>query len=120
MLPSGSTGRIAPRNWWVYAFDAGALRSPLSQILCIALSYRYMRTRARRICASVGLLLAGLNSDAHAQQATPDDLVKDARNPLADLVSVQVQPNFNFGVGEARDTEYVFDFQPVVPIPLPA
>jgi hypothetical protein len=79
-----------------------------------------LRVAKRRGVASAVLLLA-LRSSALAQQpAGPSELVKNARNPLADQASAQVQPNFNFGVGEARDLEYVFDLQPVVPVALPA
>ena len=78
-----------------------------------------LRVPKRPVLARAALLLV-LDSNALAQQQPPSDLVKDARNPLADQVSAQVQPNFNFGVGEARDTEYVLDLQPVVPIHLPA
>jgi hypothetical protein len=61
-------------------------------------------------------LLATLYSNVGVQQTQPYNLVKQARNPLVDLVSLQVQPNFNFGVGQNRDTEYVFNIQPVIPI----
>ena len=80
-----------------------------------------MRSRAKRILPSAVLLFAFLHSSVQAQQAgsSGGDLVQKARNPLADLVSVQVQPNFNFGVGQNRDTEYVVNLQPNVPIHLP-
>ena len=82
---------------------------------------RITRARAKTILASVGLLVAVvLHARVQAQQAEPSDLLKKARNPLADLVSVQVQSNFNFDVGPNRDTQYVFNLQPVVPIHLPA
>ena len=72
------------------------------------------------ILSGVGLLVAVLHARVHAQPAEPSDLLKKARNPLADLVSVQVQPNFNFGAAPNKDTGYVFNLQPVVPIHLPA
>ena len=80
-----------------------------------------MRPRAKRTLTSAGLLFAFLHSSVQAQQAGSNggDLVQKARNPLADLVSVQVQPNFNFGVGQSRDTEYVVNLQPNIPIHLP-
>ena len=74
--------------------------------------------RAKEIIATVGLLLATLFSNVGAQQTQAYNLVKEARNPLAELISLQVQPNFNFGVGQNRDTEYVFNIQPVIPIHL--
>ena len=73
-----------------------------------------------RLFASAALLLAVLHSSAPAQEAPrPVDLVQKVRNPLANQVSIQFQPNFNFGVGPNRDTEYVFNIQPNIPIALP-
>ncbi len=47
-----------------------------------------MRARAREIFLSAGLLLAALHSNVHAQQTVHGDLVKKARNPLADVLSM--------------------------------
>jgi hypothetical protein len=38
------------------------------------------------------------------------------QNPVADLISVQFQNNFNFGVGENNGTLYLLNFQPVIPL----
>jgi hypothetical protein len=73
-----------------------------------------------RLLLSVGLLLTVLQSSALGQEAPgPVSLVQKIKNPLADQVSIQLQPNFNFGVGPDRDTEYVFNLQPNIPINLP-
>ena len=74
-----------------------------------------------RLLASVGLLVAVLQGNAHAQQTEPGqtNLLQKALNPLADLVSVQVQSNFNFNIEPGRQTEYVFNLQANVPIHLP-
>jgi hypothetical protein len=50
------------------------------------------------------------------EQPDANQFVKDARNPLADQISVQAQPNFNFGAAPDRDTQYVFNIQSTVPI----
>ena len=49
------------------------------------------------------------------------DLQKKAQNPVADLISVPIQTNFNFGYGakdapESSSTQIVTNVQPVVPI----
>lgn len=78
------------------------------------------RARARAILLlAVPLLLVLYSSGSAEEQAGASQLVKNARNPLADQTSLQVQPNFNFGVGDERDTQYVFNIQPIVPIHLP-
>ncbi len=59
-----------------------------------------------------------------ATQATPaaaantDALRNAAQNPVASLISVPIQENFNFGVGPADRTQNVLNIQPVIPLSL--
>ncbi len=46
------------------------------------------------------------------------DLAKAAQNPIADMISVPFQSNFNFHVGPHEQLQYVLNIQPVVPISL--
>ena len=43
------------------------------------------------------------------------DLAKQTQNPVADLISIPLQNNFNFGVGPNNVTQYVLNVQPVIP-----
>jgi hypothetical protein len=43
------------------------------------------------------------------------DLAKQAQNPVADLISIPLQNNFNFGVGPKNVTQYAGNLQPVIP-----
>lgn len=43
-------------------------------------------------------------------------LAEKLQNPVANLVSVQFQNNFDFGVGEHHGTLYLLNFQPVIPL----
>jgi hypothetical protein len=45
-----------------------------------------------------------------------ESLQKAAQNPVADLISIPLQNNFNFGVGLQDKMQYVGNIQPVVPI----
>ncbi len=45
-------------------------------------------------------------------------LAKAAQNPVAKLISVPLQNNFNFGVGPNDVMQYVLNIQPVIPITL--
>jgi hypothetical protein len=45
-----------------------------------------------------------------------EELAKAAQNPIANMISLPFQNNFNFGVGPGNDMQYVLDIQPVIPI----
>lgn len=46
------------------------------------------------------------------------ELAKAVQNPVANLISVPFQNNFNFGVGPREVTQWVLNVQPVIPIKL--
>ena len=47
-----------------------------------------------------------------------EELAKETQNPIANLISVPFQNNFNFGFGHNDVTQWVLNVQPVIPIPL--
>ena len=57
-----------------------------------------------------------------ATQETPaaatnsDELRKQSQNPVASLISVPIQDNFNFNTGPADRTQNVLNIQPVIPL----
>ena len=56
-----------------------------------------------------------------ATQATPaaatnaEELRKASQNPIASLISVPIQENWNFGIGPADRVQNVMNIQPVIP-----
>jgi hypothetical protein len=48
--------------------------------------------------------------------AKADALAKKLQNPVANLISVPLQNNFDFRIGEANGERYTLNVQPVVPI----
>jgi hypothetical protein len=74
----------------------------------------------------IGLVLAfGPGTAARAEppmQPPPPgnkaDLAKQAQNPIASLISLPLQNNFNFGVGPEEELQYILNVQPVVPLKL--
>src|SRR3954452_1096432 len=68
---------------------------------------------------SVLLLLLGLSATAQSQDESAEELAKKTQNPVADLISVPLQSNFNFGAGLHHNKMlYVLNIQPVIPIKL--
>jgi hypothetical protein len=66
---------------------------------------------------SILLLLISLPARALAQQeSNTEELAKKTQNPVADLISVPLQSNWNFGAGSRDKTIYVLNIQPVIPI----
>jgi hypothetical protein len=47
-----------------------------------------------------------------------EDLAKKLQNPVADLISLPFQSNFDFGLGTEEAFRYTLNIQPVVPISL--
>ncbi len=50
-----------------------------------------------------------------AAAANAEELRKAAQNPVASLISVPLQDNFNFNIGPADRTQNVLNIQPVIP-----
>jgi hypothetical protein len=70
--------------------------------------------------AVIAALLLGVALGGHPARADEDatELAKKTQNPVADLISVPLQSNFNFNTGIKDETVYVLNVQPVIPIKL--
>jgi hypothetical protein len=76
-----------------------------------------MKTVAHRLALLVALLAAGV-TEAFGQESE-DDLSKQLANPVASLISVPIQNNFDFGAGaDGHGFAYTANIQPVVPLSL--
>jgi hypothetical protein len=71
----------------------------------------------RWLCAAVVVVtMAALGAPAFAEESQAE-LAKKLNNPVADLISVPLQSNWDFGIGPAEDAmRYTLNIQPVIPI----
>jgi hypothetical protein len=77
--------------------------------------------------ALIALVISAVAAAAFAEEPVPVTtapapagdaaaLAVKLQNPVADLISMQFQNNFNFGVGESNGTLYLLNIQPVIPL----
>jgi len=64
------------------------------------------------------MVFAILAHKAWAEGNNAQDLAKAAQNPVADMISLPLQNNTNFGVGPGDDVQNILNIQPVVPLKL--
>jgi len=50
--------------------------------------------------------------------ANAEELRKESQNPVASLISVPIQENWNFGIGPSNRIQNVLNIQPVIPLSL--
>jgi hypothetical protein len=70
-----------------------------------------------RAAAVLAAFLA-ITAAARAEEQSDEELAKKTQNPVADLISVPFQNNFNFGTGPEDKTVWVLNVQPVIPVHL--
>jgi hypothetical protein len=64
------------------------------------------------------LLITALMSTLVAVAQEESDLARETENPLAKLITVPLQNNWDFGIGPSEAMKYTLKVQPIVPFPL--
>ncbi|MGO4523650.1 hypothetical protein AB4097_02165 [Microvirga sp. 2MCAF35] len=85
------------------------------------MKHRHTRYRHSGAHLALAILLSLGGSGAFAQEqheASAGDLAKAAQNPIADMISLPFQNNFNFNVGPHEQLQNILNIQPVIPIHL--
>jgi len=78
-----------------------------------------MRVLAILVLAALTVVPARAKPDpATPSGQSEEELAKKTQNPVADLISVPFQNNFNFNTGPREKTTYVLNVQPVIPLNL--
>ena len=77
-----------------------------------------MSTRLLLMLMLATLLLGSPAPAGAEEEESATELAKKTQNPVADLISVPLQSDFNFNTGEKDATVYVLNVQPVIPIKL--
>jgi len=70
----------------------------------------------RLLAAIVVLSLTAFHGDVRADDQAA--LAQAAQNPVANMISLPLQNNTNFGVGPGDDTQNILNIQPVIPVSL--
>lgn len=68
----------------------------------------------KRVSTLLAIVTLLLRPSAAAAQGA-DDLAKQTQNPIASLISVPLQGNWDFGLGDRDAASTVMNFQPVIP-----
>jgi hypothetical protein len=66
----------------------------------------------------LALMFCLASSVSMAQEPSDAELAKKAQNPIANMISVPLQNNTNFGIGPYNRTQNVLNIQPVLPASL--
>ena len=86
---------------------------------------RGMKTGTKRILLFATVLLVVACGPGMAQEGAKNEttdqeaeLAKKLQNPVATLINVPIENNWDFGIGNARAMTYTANFKPVIPFSL--
>jgi len=81
-------------------------------------SWRASRAWRRGLWLLAGLAFLAVTPTAAGAQSDADELAKKLSNPVASLISVPFQFNYDLGIGPDDQGQFLLNIQPVVPFPI--
>ena len=72
-----------------------------------------MKSTRLLVALSLASIIAG--NPVFGQDTNDSDLAKQSQNPVANLISLPLQNNTNFGIGPDDETQNILNIQPVWP-----
>src|SRR5215468_2322367 len=94
----------------------------IAQLVAVATLLACARLPAQENTSAIGASTQAPSSSQSGEGAanSTESLQKATQNPVANLISVPLQDNMNFGVGPYNGTQNVLNIQPVIPMHLTA
>jgi len=93
--------------------------SVLLAVILASLSLQTLNVRSQSVSPTAPKPQGNeLTSNTGDTAASTEELAKKAQNPVANMISIPLQSNFNFNTGPSNATVDVFNLQPVIPITL--
>jgi hypothetical protein len=78
----------------------------------------FMKIQSRSLLLVSGLALSFFAKAQEKPLASAEELAKKLANPIAGLISIPLQNNIDYDIGQFHGSKYTLNFQPVVPIQL--
>ena len=100
------------QNLKSFAFTSG-LALTVSAIFAVSSPAQDISSKVQPLTIAPTTDAATATDDKAAQEA---DLAKKLQNPVAALISVPIQNNWDFGIGPANAMKYTANIQPVIPL----
>ena len=114
--------QIAPSNLWMSAsLQVTAMTSLLRKRVALGAVAPFLLLTVPLVAQDTPIGPEGTQvatEETPAAAANSDALRKAAQNPVASLISVPVQDNFNGGITPGDTTQNVLNIQPVIPVKL--
>ena len=71
----------------------------------------------KKACPNALLIMALITFSTASSAEDDDEIVQKLQNPVASLISIPIQSNWDFGIGQTNAMRYTANVQPRDPFP---